>query len=59
MLVAQCIMQERHLAFCLLCPNFTITLFTHVNQFHDLGICQLYYVGPSSKVGKFIYYSYI
>ena len=28
-----------------------ITLFNHVDRFHDLGICQLYYVGPTNKVG--------
>ena len=27
-----------------------ITFFYHVGWFHDFGICQLYYVGPSNKL---------
>ena len=26
-----------------------ITLFSHVGRFHDLGICQLYSMGPRSQ----------
>ena len=36
-----------------------ITLFSHVGRFHDLGICQLYYVGPLNKTRVFLYYSCI
>ena len=27
--------------------------------FTDLGICQLYFMGPSNKVATIVYYSYI
>ena len=36
-----------------------ITLFSHVGQFHDLGICHLNSISPSNKPGIFVYYSYI
>ena len=36
-----------------------VTIFSHVGWFHDPRICQLYFVGPSKKLGIFIYYSYI
>ena len=43
-----------------LIENWTsITLLSHVGRFHDLGICQFYFVGLSNKVGLFIYHSYI
>ena len=35
-----------------------ITLFNHVGWFHDLGICQLYYVAPRNKVRISCSYSY-
>jgi hypothetical protein len=35
------------------------TLFSHVGRFHDPGICDICSVGPSNKVGIFVYYSYI
>jgi hypothetical protein len=36
-----------------------IILFNHVGRFHDLGIWQLYSVGPSNKCKIFFYYVYI
>ena len=36
-----------------------VTLFSHVARFHDHGICQLYFVGPSNKQRISVYYSYI
>ena len=30
-----------------------------MRRFHDLGICQLYYVGGLNRVRIFVYYSYI
>ena len=36
-----------------------VTLLSHVDWFHDLGICRLYFVGLLDKVGTFVYYSYI
>ena len=37
--------------------HINITLFNHVGRFHDLKICQLYFMGPWTKVGIFVYYS--
>ena len=36
-----------------------ITLYIHVSQFHNPRLCQIYSMGPSNKLGTFIYYSYI
>ena len=36
-----------------------VTLLNHVGWFRDHGICQSYFLGPSNKVGVFIYYLYI
>ena len=37
-----------------------ITLFSHVGRFHDVEICQLYYVPPPQKSECYYYYhSYI
>ena len=35
-----------------------ITLFSHVDQFDDLEICQLYYGGAPNKARICVYYSY-
>ena len=53
---AQDISYIPHFMFNCSC-NWDMTLFSHVDWFHDLGICQLYYVDPLNKIGIFIYYS--
>ena len=38
---------------------YVITSFNHVDKFHGLGKCHLYFVNPSNKVGSFTFYSHI
>lgn len=39
--------------------TYSIILFSLMGLFHDLGICQMYFVGPPNDLEMFVYYLHI